>query len=227
MKNILIFGSCGSIGSYIFDSFQKEGFTVFGTTTQKDKINENIFYVTTDDTSSLLNISSIDVIVWAQGYNYNDNITSFNITDFTKMIDGNVTFILNTLNYLLTNNKIVDNAKLVIISSIWELFSRDNKLSYCISKSALGGLLKSLSYDLSKKNILINNVLPGVVDNEMSRKTLSEEQINYIKNYMHFGRLINLDDVYKTVKFLSIDNTGITGQSICVDLGFTSIRKYS
>jgi 3-oxoacyl-[acyl-carrier protein] reductase len=116
---------------------------------------------------------------------------------------------------------------MVIISSIWEIFSRDNKLSYCISKSALGGLLKSLSYDLSKKNILINNVLPGVVDNDMTRKTLSNEQLEYIKNYMHFKRLINVDDVYKTVKFLSIENTGVTGQSICVDLGFTSIRKYS
>jgi NAD(P)-dependent dehydrogenase (short-subunit alcohol dehydrogenase family) len=44
---------------------------------------------------------------------------------------------------------------------------------------------------------------------------------------MHFGRLIHVDDIYNTVKFLAIDNTGITGQSICVDLGFTSIRKYN
>ena len=84
-----------------------------------------------------------------------------------------------------------------------------------------------MSYDLSKKKILINNVLPGVVDNEMTRTTLTPVQLEYIKNYMHFGRLINVDDIFNTVKFLAIDNTGITGQSICVDLGFTSIRKYN
>jgi hypothetical protein len=116
---------------------------------------------------------------------------------------------------------------MVIISSIWEDYTRDNKLSYSISKSALSGLVKNVAYDLSKKNILINNVLPGVIDNEMSRKTLKEEQINYIKNYLFFDRLVNLDDVFNTVKFLTIENTGITGESIKVDLGFTKIKKYN
>jgi NAD(P)-dependent dehydrogenase (short-subunit alcohol dehydrogenase family) len=141
-------------------------------------------------------------------------------------MDGNVTFVLNTLNTLLKENKIQDNAKIVIISSIWEEFTRENKLSYSISKAALSGLVKNLSYDLSSKNILINNVLPGVIDNEMTRKTLDENQLNYIKNYLNFGRLVNIDDVYRLVKFLVIENTGITGQSIRVDLGFTTVRKY-
>jgi len=138
----------------------------------------------------------------------------------------NVLFIIKTLNYLLSNNKVNENCKMVIISSIWEKFARNNKLSYSISKSALSGLVKSLSYDLSSKNILINNVLPGVIDNEMTRKTLNEKHLMYIQKYLNFDRMINLDDVYKTVKFLTVDNTGVTGESICVDLGFTKIRKY-
>jgi NAD(P)-dependent dehydrogenase (short-subunit alcohol dehydrogenase family) len=80
---------------------------------------------------------------------------------------------------MLREDKIAEGAKMVIISSIWEEFSRENKLSYSISKSALSGLVKNLSYDLSSKNILINNVLPGVIDNEMSRKTLSTEQYEF------------------------------------------------
>jgi enoyl-[acyl-carrier-protein] reductase (NADH) len=44
---------------------------------------------------------------------------------------------------------------------------------------------------------------------------------------MNFGRLIDLDDVYNSVRFLVVDNTGITGQSIKVDLGFTNLRKYN
>jgi NAD(P)-dependent dehydrogenase (short-subunit alcohol dehydrogenase family) len=76
-----------------------------------------------------------------------------------------------------------------------------------------------------KHNILINNVLPGVIDNEMTQKALSQEQINYVSSYMYFNRLINLEDVYNAVKYLIIENTGITGQSINVDLGFTNIKK--
>lgn len=225
--NALIFGSHGSIGSYIFSSFEKERINCIGTTTNKYKINDKILYVENNYLENLQNINNVDIIVWAQGYNFNDNIDNFDNTNFNKILEGNVTFILNTLHYLLLKNKINNYAKLVIISSIWEDFTRENKLSYSITKSALSGLVKNIAFDLSSKNILINNVLPGVIDNEMSRKTLTNEQINYIKNYMNFGRLINLEDVYRTVKFLAIENSGITGQSIKIDLGFTNLKKYN
>ncbi len=78
-----------------------------------------------------------------------------------------------------------------------------------------------------KKNILINNLLPGVIDNDMSRNTLKKEQFDYIKNYLFFERLVNVDDIFNTVKFLTIENTGITGESIKVDLSFSNIRKYA
>ena len=226
MKNILIFGATGSIGNYIYNSFKKNiENNVKGTTS---KINDNNEYinVSLDNLDNLKNLNNIDIIVWCHGYNFNDNIYEFNEEEYMKIMNTNILFIIKTLNFLLINNKINDNSKMVIISSIWEDYTRDNKLSYSISKSALSGLVKNVSYDLSKKNILINNVLPGVIDNEMSRKTLKEEQINYIKNYLYFERLVDLEDVFRTVKFLTVENTGITGESIKVDLGFTKIRKY-
>ena len=225
--NAIIFGAKGSIGNYIFNEFCKEKINIIGTTTNINNISENIILVQNDKLDNLNIIEPVDIIIWANGDNCNDNIKTYNETIFHKILDANVTFILNTLHYLLKNNKIKNDAKLVIVSSIWEELTRENKLSYSISKSALSGLVKNVSYELSSRNILINNVLPGVIDNEMSRKTLSKEQFEYIKNYMNFGRLINLSDVYKTIKFLVIENTGITGQSIKVDLGFTNVRKYS
>jgi 3-oxoacyl-[acyl-carrier protein] reductase len=232
MRNILIFGASGSIGNHIYNSFKllDNNNIIYGSTSKESIINEsnnNYLYVNNNNLDSLKNINNLDIIVWAHGYNFNDNIFNFNEEEYIKIMNVNILFIIKTLNYLLNNNKINDNAKMVIISSIWEDYTRDNKLSYSISKSALSGLVKNVAYDLSKKNILINNVLPGVIDNEMSRKTLKEEQINYIKNYLFFDRLINLDDVFNTVKFLTTENTGITGESIKVDLGFTKIRKYN
>jgi hypothetical protein len=223
----LIFGAKGSIGNYIFNELGKEQTIVIGTTSNPSNVSENIILVKNDNLDNLNNIDPVDIVIWANGDNCNDNITTYNNEIFQRIIDANVVFILNTLNFLLKGNKVKNNAKMVIISSIWEELTRENKLSYSISKAALSGLVKNASYDLSARNILINNVLPGVIDNEMSQKTLSKEQFEYIKNYMQFGRLITLSDIYKTVKFLAIDNTGITGQSIKVDLGFTSIKKYS
>ena len=212
-KIALIFGATGSIGNYIYHALQRDDIEVIGSNIRNDNIES-------------LNIKNVDIVVWAQGDNINDNINNYDYNRSIQVMDANCYFILNTLKFLLKHNKINNNAKLVIISSIWELNTRDNKLSYSISKSALNGLVKSVSYDLSERNILINNILPGVIDNEMTRRTLNEEQINYIKNHMKFNRLVNLEDLYKVVKFFVIDNTAITSQSIKVDLGFTNIIKY-
>lgn len=222
----LIFGACGSIGKYIFENFHVDNIDTIGTTKNINNINTKNIFVDINNLNNLLEIENIDIIVWAHGSNYNDNIFNFDSENFNSIIDTNVKFILITLNYLLINDKINNGAKLVIISSIWEEQTRKNKLSYSISKAALSGLVKNVSYDLSAKNILINNVLPGVIDNEMSQKTLLTEEFEYIKNYMQFGRLTSLNDIYKTVKFLTTENTGITGQSLKVDLGFTILKKY-
>ena len=227
IHNALIFGALGSIGNHICNSFLKDNINIIGTTTNIEKTTKDIIYVDNNNLENLKNIEEVNIIVWCHGYNFNDNINNFDYENFNKMVCGNVSFILNTLNILLKKNKILEGSKLVIISSIWEEFTRENKLSYSITKSALSGLVKNISYDLSSKNILINNILPGVIDNEMSQKTLTSDQFNYIKNYMNFNRLISLDDIYKTVKFLVIENSGITGQSIKVDLGFTNLRKYN
>jgi 3-oxoacyl-[acyl-carrier protein] reductase len=229
MKKILIFGSSGSIGNYLYNKFSEDNQNfVYGTTSKtKQHKNEKNIYVSTENIDELKNIENVDIVIWSQGYNFNDNINIFDEDEYMKIMNINVLFILKTLSFLLKHKKINEYAKLVIISSIWEELTRENKLSYTISKSALSGLVKNVAFDLSSKNILINNILPGVIDNQMSRNTLTSEQMLYIQTYTGFNRLIQLDDLYNTVKFLTFENTGITGESIKVDLGFTNIKKYS
>lgn len=224
---ILVFGGTGSIGSKIVNELNILGYNVFIATSKKENINKenNTIYVGIDELKNLDEIGSIDGVVWAQGANINDNIEK--VGNLEHLINTNVLFIVKTLEYMLSKKIINEGANLVIISSIWEKLSRDNKLSYSISKSALSGLVKSAAYELSSKNIRINNVCPGPIDNEMTNKTLSIEQLEYLKNYMKFGRLVSLDDVWRVVKFLIMENTGITGQSIIVDLGFCAIKKYN
>lgn len=224
-KNILVFGVTGSVGSYVYESFKKLDNGKYNVVGTSSKNNNEFLYVTNDDLNNLINITKLDVIIWCNGYNISDNIYNFDEDNYLNLMNINVNFILKTLNFLLKNSKINNNCSMVLISSIWEQYVRENKLSYTISKSALGGLVRSLSCDLSNKNILVNNILPGVIDNEMSRKTLSKEQIDNVKNYLKFDRLINLDDLFKTIKFLTLDNTAITGESIKVDLGFTNVKK--
>ena len=224
--NYLIIGGTGSIGSFIVKELKKLGYNVFITTSNKEKedVDNNIYNVTINNLNVLNKLPKLNGIVWAHGINVNDNIE--NVSNLSELLETNVIYIVKTLEFLL-HTHILNNANLVIISSIWEKMSRDNKLSYSISKSALAGLVRSASYELSGKNILINNICPGPIDNEMTRNTLKNEQIEYLTHYMKFGRLVSLDDVWRTVRFLLLDNTGITGQSIVVDLGICGIKKYN
>ena len=223
--NALIFGSSGSVARHIANKFKSICDNVFTTTHDASKASGNVLFVTTDSQRSLEILPPIDIVVWCQGLNCNDSVISFNMDTHDTVMDVNTTFLPVTLNFLLTAKKLRSGSKLVVISSIWEHHAKVNKLSYCMSKSAIAGFVKSAAIDLSYHNILINGVLPGVIDNDMTRRMLSDLQISSISRSTGFDRLITLDDVYNAVKFLVVENTGITGQSITVDLGFTNTRS--
>jgi enoyl-[acyl-carrier-protein] reductase (NADH) len=59
----------------------------------------------------------------------------------------------------------------------------------------------------------------------MARKNLSVDQISKIENESPLKKLAKLQDVCGIVEFLcSQSNTGITGQFVSADTGFTNAR---
>jgi 3-oxoacyl-[acyl-carrier protein] reductase len=59
----------------------------------------------------------------------------------------------------------------------------------------------------------------------MTRAMLSDQQIDDVAGETGFGRLTSLQDVAAlTAHLCSSANTGVTGQSIAVDLGFSHAR---
>ena len=224
--SVLIFGSTGSIGSFICKKLHTETIKIIQATSNINITDDNFIFVDNENVDNLLKIDKVSSVIWAHGINTNDNINNIDVLETKTLFDVNVCFILTTLKCLLAHNKLNNNANLIIISSIWEHLTRENKLSYSITKAALSNLVKSLSFDLSYKHILVNNICPGPVENDMTMATLSSEELDGLRQYTGFNRLINLEDIWNIVHFLLFKNTAITGQSIVVDLGFLSIRKY-
>jgi len=86
-------------------------------------------------------------------------------------------------------------------------------------------LVLSASADLALDGHLINAVLPGALDTPMTRHNLDTAQLNTLTSATRFQRLPALGDVTSLVLFLcSTENTGITGQFIAADLGFSNVR---
>ena len=132
---------------------------------------------------------------------------------------------LSKMELIMFSKKITNGARLCLVSSIWQHAIRSNKLSYSISKSALSGLVQSAALDLANQNILVNAVLPGVLDTPMTRSVLSIDQINSVASRTGFARLVTPQEVAALCHFLCSEaNTALTGQSLVADLGFSNVR---
>jgi NAD(P)-dependent dehydrogenase (short-subunit alcohol dehydrogenase family) len=142
------------------------------------------------------------------------------------MMEANFHFVRRSVLSLIEDNKVENPASFVFIGSVWSIFSKIDKSAYIVSKSALEGLARSLSVELAPANIRVNCVLPGVIDNSMTRSNLTELQLKRIQHETPGQKLITAVQVANIVKFLCSENSqGINGQSIIVDSGW-SIARY-
>lgn len=232
MITTLVFGASGSIGQAICTHFKKQGGRIIGVG-RNSKLPQSFDWINwaedeakfIQDLNAKLLGSKIDSVIWAQGMNFNDDISDFDSANHLQMYEANVLFILRSLQAIMGGGLLAQNAKLCIISSIWQNIARQSKLSYCITKSALQGLIQSLTIDLGRQGILINAVLPGALDTPMTRSNLSPSQIEKLESATPLQSLASLDDVAGLVYYLSSQaNTGITGQFISADRGFSYAR---
>lgn len=226
VRHALVFGANGAIGSAITSTLRAAGFAVHGTS--RDGSGETFALEPLGSPAGLValdDLPPLDAVVWAQGANRNDAAGTVQRRDFEAVIAANVTYVVVTLGHLLSTERLARPARMVVISSIWERIARPGKFSYTISKAAIGGLVRAASVDLAAHGHLINAVGPGVTDTPMSRATLSDQQIDDVAGATGFGRLTSLQDVAALSAYLcSPANTGVTGQSIAVDLGFSHAR---
>ena len=227
----LIFGASGAIGNAIVDAAIDRGWDVVATTRKRKLASAGARWIEVDPlakdfTPELLVVNGpYSGVCWAQGANTSDSVYDVDLTKHMELYEANCLYILATLKILLDRHLLQAPARLCVIRSIWQKLARQNKLSYCMTKAALQGLVLSASADLAADGHLVNAVLPGALDTPMTRHNLDDAQINLLTSSTRFDRLSSLQDVSSLVLFLcSSENTGITGQFIAADLGFSNVR---
>ncbi|MCP1212458.1 SDR family NAD(P)-dependent oxidoreductase [Acetobacter okinawensis] len=232
-SRILLFGGRGAIGGALLQRFVDLGCSVTATSRQEvaPSTQSEVKWIVCDPAQTsiapdLLDAGApYDAVIWAQGANCSDSVLDVDPERHLELYQANCLFVLQTLRLLLNRNLLAPAARLVVVSSIWQTIARPNKLSYIMTKAAIGGLVQSASVDLAGQGFLINAVLPSALDTPMTRSNLHPDQIKRLAGETGFGRLSSLDDVVATIEFLcSPRNTGVTGQSIAIDLGFSHAR---
>jgi NAD(P)-dependent dehydrogenase (short-subunit alcohol dehydrogenase family) len=222
MPNLLIFGSTGTLGGAILDKYRAEKWDA--TCAVRKVVNDCDIQLPL--TSDVLGSKKFDAVVFAQGANVNGSAMQTGTKELNELFEANVTVIAESVSTLMGANAINEGGRVVILSSLWEQFTRQEKFAYSVTKAAVGGLVRSLAVDLGRqKKILVNGILPGIINSPMVARTLSPEQIANVVSQTPVGDLATPVDVANSVyMFGSNLNTGISGQSIFVDRGFSVAR---
>ena len=230
VEHLLVFGASGALGTAVCDLAVRKGWLVTGISRSPPaQVVAGVTYLSLDPLSDRFSAAALGrgytCVCWAQGSNLNDSVRSVERDRHLELYRANCLYIVETLKMVLAEGALAPASRLCVVSSIWQQLGRQNKLSYCMTKAALEGLVLSASADLASEGHLINAVMPGVVDTPMTRKNLTAAQIESITKGTQFGRLTTRTDVAALVCYLcSPDNTGITGQFIAADLGWSRVR---
>ena len=228
MPKLLIFGGTGVLGAAIAAKYETNGYQItYGVRSITNPANQFQLPLTEGPVPDLLKGELFDTVIFAQGANNNDSVINHSPDDLNRLFEANVSFISTTAKALMLHNLIKQKAKIVILSSFWEQITRGEKMSYTVTKAAVGGLVRSMAVDLGNaKGILVNGLLPGVVDSPMARGLLKPEQIENVQWQTPGHKMIIPTDVANAAYLLGCeDNTAISGQSLFVDYGFTVSRS--
>ncbi len=115
-----------------------------------------------------------------------------------------------------------NSGSIVVTSSVTGHQAHPDLAAYGMTKAALNQLVQNLIIDLSPVQIRINSVSPGAT---MTERT--EKDANYLKEWSRLtplGKPADVADIAEAVCFFLSDKAKhITGQTLIVDGGWTSV----
>lgn len=238
-KKILITGATSGIG---FDFFKRNilknyefylmgrNFSTINKLLINKKIKPKINKLKFDFKNNLKQIDfkkipKLDHIVLAAGINKHNLIKNFDEKVFDEVIKINLIQTAKFLGFLIKNDKISDNASIVVISSIsGHKMTFNFQYAYSISKAGLIAMTKSIANELSSKLIRVNAVAPGMVNTPLADKLNRDDYFSKIDKakYLLGKRYAKTSEISNVIDFLlSSKSSFITGETIIVDGGFT------
>ena len=218
MENVLLIGVGGGIGSSIKKKLNSQY--------KIDCTNKKLLDLSCDRSIEQFlnkNKNKYNHIIFSAGIN---KLISFNnITKpiIKKALDVNIINFLIILSTLIKNNIKKKYNTITMISSLYGIYGRKNRLPYVISKHALNGACKTLAIELGKQNIRVNTVSPGFINTRLTKNNLTKKEITEIERKIPLNKLGEPLDIANTVAFLiSKEAKYISGSDITVDGGFSS-----
>jgi NAD(P)-dependent dehydrogenase (short-subunit alcohol dehydrogenase family) len=181
MNNVLITGASSGIGQQLAKDYAKAGSRVYACARSKNSLNSlaeesagTIIPIVVDVSAkdeiaeSFNKVSSLDVIILNAGTCEYVDIDNFDSALFERVFQVNFFGVIYCVEILLP--KLKKGGKIVIVGSMARLLPFTRAEAYGSSKAAIDYFTKSLSVDLSDRDISVISVDPGFVKTPLTDK---------------------------------------------------------
>ncbi|MBI4941767.1 MAG: SDR family oxidoreductase [Actinobacteria bacterium] len=230
----MVTGAAGELGRGIADRLHADGYTVVGLDRAPAPADLGPFraWTVADQTErtavdeALLALTSqhgpLDVVVANAGYAKFGSWLDLDARTFERHVSVNL---VGTFHVLQAAARRMAEAgrggSLVVISSSLALTHADQVGPYCVTKSALLDLTRSMAAELGVHGIRVNAVLPGVVETGMTHGMLAAPGVrDDLVDRTPLRRLGAPQDIAAAVAFLaSADAAWVSGATLGVDGG--------
>jgi NAD(P)-dependent dehydrogenase (short-subunit alcohol dehydrogenase family) len=114
--------------------------------------------------------------------------------------------------------------RIVNITSIFSIVSKERRASYSASKFGLDGMTAALAAEVAADGVLANCVSPGFVDTELTRRILGDDGMRELAARVPMRRFAQPHEIAALVAWLvGPDNSYVSGQNMVIDGGFTRV----
>ena len=211
-------GASRGIGRGVADVFRERGHDVVAPT-RTDFDLSDLGAVRAYARSKAL--GDIDVLINNAGENKPLPLEQIEPKDLERILTVNVEAAFLLARYIGVAMASRGWGRIVNVSSVYSMVSRERRSMYSTSKAALNGMTRALAVELGPKNVLVNAVCPGFVDTDLTRQNNTPEEIAGLCALVPLRRLASIPEIANFIYYLaSAENTYITGQSIPIDGGF-------
>ena len=238
MKKVLVTGSSRGIGRAIALRLGNDGYFVYvhaAGNIEKAKETAEIItknggkaeVVTADlcdikQTQALANnVGDIDALILNASLQYRTPWAEISVDACYEQLNCNFVSSMLLIQSAVPNMKKNGWGRIVTIGSVQEAKPHPDMLVYSASKAAQTNMMQSLSLQLARDGITVNNVAPGVIYTDRNVKALSDpEYAKKVTDSIPAGFYGTPEDCAGIVSLLCSDEGRyITGQSIYVDGG--------